>query len=134
MATRESSDVVQKAQVLQALGKLLDLDIHVTVHPEVTESEGESSDDMLRRQRNDFAWFQTFLNTHPERNAALRGNYVAVHNEEIISWGPDEELTRIGSSKKIGIDSFSVLVIPVQVAESEEYWESLQVHLEIGQD
>ncbi len=127
---------LQLVDALNTLGNAVGVDIQVTARVrdgEMAVSPFLENDLEAIRQhmRDDFAWFQAFLNEYPDQGARLRGNYVAIVDERIISVGTDQDLTRLGAAKKLGVESSHVLVVPVQVPESEEYWENVKAELGI---
>lgn len=128
MSSRPMDELLKLVGALNTLTSELGLRVHLVA--EYTRDEERKEDDRLRRWRDDFAWFQAFLTESPASRIQLVGNYAAVHNKEIVSVGPSEKITRLGAAEELKISQQEVLVVPVQVPGSEDYWEGLQAELD----
>ncbi len=121
---------------LNDLAEAFGVGIQVTANVPKIEDVGtyltEEREEKVRRQRrSDFAWLQTTLTGSPDMVVRLSGKYVAVYNERIVSAGPDRDLTMYGAAKQLGLEPDEILVVPVQVAGSEEDWDVLRCELGI---
>ncbi len=86
--------------------------------------------DIIAQKSRDLAWLGHQLASNGW--SKLIGNYVALHNTAIISFGPIEKLVRKAAAHQLGIKEQDVLVVPVQVngPDSEDSW--LEIRSKLG--
>lgn len=95
---------------------------------------GEHVDAIKQRLREDFAWLQTYLTANPEMVGKFCRNWVAVYDKMVISVGPRYEPTLDGAARQLDVHEDVILVVPIQVPESDEYMEDLYAELGLESD
>lgn len=83
------------------------------------------------QRKGDFFWLQRYLRENPTEINCLCGNFVAVYDNTIICYGPDEASTRTEAAQQVERDESIILVVPIRVPgiESEQCWENLKAEL-----
>lgn len=134
-STTISAEALPKvAQALSDLGKALGVSVHITV-PDSTSVPRNDEVKILEQQRADFTWLLAKFSTDEQILCRLQGNYVAVHDEQIVAVSEDECMARLGAARNLeGVPEHNILVIPVGVPgiDSEEAW--LNIKRKLGMD
>jgi len=121
-------------EVVRALNALADqqgVSIHITVptaeaHMPPQRKQEDREQVALQRQRADLAWLEGELRTSEADLAQLKGNYVAVHNRQIVAFSEDKGIALLGAVKSLRdtVDQKEILVVPICVCgtEADEDW------------
>lgn len=96
------------------------------------KTKGRRKPRMNRRERwrRDLAWLENYLTDDDGLNR-LRGNYVVVHDEKIVTIGPDWRLVSSAGSMKLGLAHEELLIVPIAVRDqdAEDQWEQTKMAL-----
>jgi hypothetical protein len=123
-----TEEFLRVVQSLNELAKAQGLSVHVTVpNCEGTQVHAEdATDDVKAQLRAGLAWLENELRENDAEFTKLRGNYVAVHDSQIIAVSEDREIALLGATKALGnaVEGENILIVPICVPseDSEQEW------------
>lgn len=132
MAKKKSDSVRIKeiAKRTQELSSLI-TKLHTSMTTETEETPCDSDDtlspeEINEQHRQNLAWLvgQRVL---IEQN---QGNYIGVYDQTIVATAPSEHLVRTSAARKKSVSPDEILVVPLNIAGSEELWSELQAMMD----
>ncbi len=138
--TSPTDKVVRLCTALISLAEEYGLQINITIPPHGRVSSAArkpvarkrpTEEAIRRRKKKDLAWLQSHLTQHSDELMRLSGQYVAVHQERVVSIGGHEGLARLSAAESAHVTPQEILVVPIAVRspDAEGDWEQIQFEL-----